>query len=195
VGGANLALASPTLSDTLARAGHAYVEVHAVDTRLSQRPPTSNPKPRDVPNARVVLDAQIDVFADTEPEVARLAEVALAEFIFLDLEATLENFLGLGATDGNVDGNSVEAVNLLCSLLVVLLYAILLVPPDTKSTDSVAGFAVDGSLTAQLLEHLSRTGEAITRLADGNVKNKLLDAKLAHGVGSFGVGLCTRLAP
>jgi hypothetical protein len=32
VRGANLALAPPTLGNTLARAGHADVEVHAVDT-------------------------------------------------------------------------------------------------------------------------------------------------------------------
>jgi len=34
VGGADLALAPPALGDTLARAGHADVEVHAVDTAL-----------------------------------------------------------------------------------------------------------------------------------------------------------------
>lgn len=58
-----------------------------------------------VPNAWVVLDTQVDVLADTETEVARLAEVALAEFVFLDLQAALENFLGLRAPDGDVDGN------------------------------------------------------------------------------------------
>jgi hypothetical protein len=35
------------------------------------------------------------VFADTEAEVTSLGEVALAEFVFLDLEPALENFLGL----------------------------------------------------------------------------------------------------
>lgn len=124
----------------------------------------------DLPNARVVLDAQVDVLADTETEVARLAEVALAELVLLDLEAALEDLLGLGATDGDVDGN-------------------LLVPPDTESTDGVAGLGVDGSLTGQLLEHLRGTGQAITRLADGDVEDQLLDAELPHGVGGFGVGL------
>lgn len=59
----------------------------------------------DVPNARVVLDTQVDVFADAEAEVARLAEVALAQFVFLDLQTALENLLSLGAANGNVDGN------------------------------------------------------------------------------------------
>ena len=41
---------------------------------------------------------------------------------------------------------------------------------------------VDGGLTRQLLEHLGGTGEPVTRLADGNVKNQLLDLELPHGV-------------
>jgi hypothetical protein len=62
------------------------------------------------------------VFADTEAEVASLGEVALAQFVFLDLQATLENFLGLGTTDGNVNGN-------------------LFVTTDTEGTDGVASLA------------------------------------------------------
>ena len=93
-----------------------------------------------LPNARVVLDAQIDVLADSESEVARLAEVALAELVLLDLEATLENLLSLGAADGDVDGDPVKIVNLLCPSRGGL-YNILLVPPDTEGTDGVAGLA------------------------------------------------------
>ena len=84
---------------------HAAVEVHAVDT-----------------NRRVVLDAKIDVLRDTEAEVARLAEVALPQLILLDLEATLENLLCLGAADGDVDGD-------------------LLVTADTEGSDGVSCFA------------------------------------------------------
>jgi hypothetical protein len=58
-----------------------------------------------VPDAGIVLDSQVNVFADTEAEVSRLAEVALAELVLLDLEATLENLLSLGAADGDVDGD------------------------------------------------------------------------------------------
>jgi hypothetical protein len=75
---ADSALHATAASDTLTGAGHAAVEVHAVDT-----------------DARVVLDAEIDVLADTEAEVASLGEVALAELVLLDLEATLENLLSL----------------------------------------------------------------------------------------------------
>ena len=103
--GADSALGVATTRDTLTRAGHAGVEVHAVDT-----------------DTGVVLDAEIDVLADAEAEVAGLAEVALAELVLLDLEATLENLLSLGATDGDVDGN-------------------LFVTADTEGTDGVAGLA------------------------------------------------------
>lgn len=74
----DLALHAAAAGDTLTRAGHAAVEVHAVDT-----------------DGRVVLDTKIDVLADTESEVAGLGEVALAQLVLLDLEATLKNLLSL----------------------------------------------------------------------------------------------------
>ena len=124
--GTNGALHAATAGDALTGAGHAAVEVHAVDT-----------------NGGVVLDTEIDVLADTEAEVAGLGEVTLAEFVLLDLEATLENLLSLfycvrvvclsfssisfgcmylGATDGDVDGD-------------------LFVTTDTEGTNSVTGLA------------------------------------------------------
>lgn len=105
VGGTDSALGAAAARDTLTGAGHAAVEVHAVDT-----------------DTGVVLDAEIDVLGDTEAEVAGLGEVALAELVLLDLEATLENLLSLGATDGDVDGD-------------------LFVTADTEGTDGVTGLA------------------------------------------------------
>ena len=64
------------------------------------------------------------MFADTEAEVTGLGEVPLPQFVFLDLQSTLENFLSLGATDGNVDSD-------------------LFVTTDTECTDGVAGLAFD----------------------------------------------------
>jgi hypothetical protein len=84
---------------------HAAVEVHSVDT-----------------NRGVVLDSQINVFANTESEIASLAEVALPQLVFLDLEATLENLLCLWTADCDVDGD-------------------FLVTTDTERADGVAGFA------------------------------------------------------
>ena len=62
------------------------------------------------------------MLGDTETKVTGGGEVALAELVLLDLEATLENLLSLGATDGDVDGD-------------------LLVTADTEGTDGVAGLA------------------------------------------------------
>lgn len=78
--GTNGALHATTASDALTWSGHATVEVHAVDT-----------------NGRVVLDTEIDVFANTKAEVASFGKVLLAQLVLLDLETTLKNFLGLGA--------------------------------------------------------------------------------------------------
>lgn len=43
-------------------------------------------------------------------------------------------------------------------------------------------------MTAQLLEHLGGTRKSVTRLADGDVENELLDAQLTHGVGALVLG-------
>jgi len=107
VGSTNTGLASATLGNTLTRTGHAAVEIHSVNT-----------------NRRVVLDAEIDVFADTETKVASLREVAFAKLIFLDLQSTLQNFLSLWSTDGDMYGD-------------------LFVTTDTECSDSVAGLACE----------------------------------------------------
>jgi hypothetical protein len=64
------------------------------------------------------------MFANSKAKVASLGEVALAEFVFLDLQATLENLLSLGTADGDVDGD-------------------LFVSSDTKGTDGVTGLACE----------------------------------------------------
>ena len=83
----NARLCAATASDTLTGAGHAGVEVHTVNT-----------------DGGVVLDTKIDMLADTETEVASLREVALAELVLLDLEATLEDFLSLRKLLVNIVG-------------------------------------------------------------------------------------------
>jgi hypothetical protein len=104
----DLGLSATAAGNAGTGAVHADEEVHSVDT-----------------NTGVVLDTQIDVLGDTETEVTGLGEVALAELVLLDLEATLEDLLGLGATDGDVDGD-------------------LFVTTDTEGTDGVTGLGVDG---------------------------------------------------
>ena len=90
------------------------------------------------------------MFLDTESEVSGLREVPLSEFVLLDLEATLEDFLSLGATDGNVDGD-------------------LFVTTDAERSDGVPGFRCDRCLTGELFQHLGGPGQPVTRFADGDI--------------------------
>lgn len=84
---------------------HAAIKIHTVDA-----------------NGRVVFDSQIDVFTNAKSEIARFRKILLLELIFLDLEATLEDFFCLGSSHGDMDSN-------------------LFVTTDPKGTDSVAGLA------------------------------------------------------
>lgn len=167
MGEPNSGLLGPSLRHPGARASHHDVEVHTEDT-----------------DTGVVSGTQIDVLLDTETEVSSLREVSAAQLVLLDLQATLQDLLSLGATDGNVDGD-------------------LFVPSNTECSDGVAGFRGDGGLTGELFEDLGGTGEAITRFTNGDVcddldeqwrldewergarrtDHELVDAELTHGVG------------
>ena len=65
---------------------HAAVEVHSIDT-----------------NRRIVLDAQINVLADAEPEIASLREVLLPQFVFLNLQTALKDFLRFWTPNCDMD--------------------------------------------------------------------------------------------
>ena len=92
------------------RHSHAAVEIHAINT-----------------NRRIVLDAQINVFANPETEVASLRKILFSQFVFLDLQTAVQDFLSLGSADGNVDSD-------------------LVITTDAKCTDCVAGFACRGKM-------------------------------------------------
>ena len=51
---------------------------------------------------------------------------------------------------------------------------------------------VDWGLAAQLLEHLRRSRQSISRLADRDIQDELLDAELFHRVVGF---VCATLRP
>jgi hypothetical protein len=133
VGEADAATLGLAAGDTETGAAHDDEEVHTENT-----------------DSGVVLDTEVDVLVDTETEVSGLGEVTAAELVLLDLEGALKDLLGLGATDGDVDGD-------------------LLVTTDRERTDGVAGLGGDGGLTSELLENLGGTSETITRLSDGDV--------------------------
>jgi hypothetical protein len=99
------------------------------------------------------------VLSDTETEVAGVGEVPSAELVLLDLERTLNDLLGLGAADRDVAGD-------------------LLVTADAEAAERVAGLRRHGRLARELLEHLGGTRESVTRLADGDVDDELVNAQL-----------------
>merc|ERR1719273_2197466 len=141
VGSSHAASLAPPLPDRGAGTTKHDVEVHAVDA-----------------DAGIVLDSQVDVLLDTEPEVSIFGKVLSPQLILLHLEASLEDLLGLGSPDGAVDGD-------------------LLVPPDAERPDGVAGLGEDGCLSCQRLQDLSGPCKPVTRLTHADVQAELLDCK------------------
>ena len=130
---ANTGMLSPPLSHTPSWPSHHHVEVHTKDT-----------------DTRVIPSTEIDVFLDTDSKVPGLGKVPLSEFVLLDLEATLEDFLGFGATNGDVHGD-------------------LFVTTDTECSNGVPSFRCNGCLTSELFQHFGGPGQPITRFTDGDV--------------------------
>ena len=99
-----------------------------------------------------------------------LGEVPLPELVLLNLESSLEDLLGLGSSDGDVAGD-------------------LLVPSDSEVSNGVSSLGGDGRLSSELLEHLGRSGEPVSRLSDRDVDHQLLDLEVLHRVGRGGLGV------
>lgn len=55
-------------------------------------------------------------------------------------------------------------------------------PSGFPNPSSFDARTVNWGLTAQLLQHLGGSGKSVTRLADRDVQDELLDLQLAHGV-------------
>ena len=111
-------LLGPPPSHTPSRPPHHDVKIHTKDT-----------------DTGVIPSTEIDMFLDTESKISSFGEVPLSKFVLLDLEATLQDFLSLGATDRNMDGD-------------------LFVTADTERPDGVSGFRCDGCLASELFQHL-----------------------------------------
>jgi len=134
------------LGDAGAGAGQLDVEVHTVNT-----------------GGGVVLQAQVDVFGDTEPEAAVLGEVAVTQLEVLHLQALLDDLLGLLAADGHVARD-------------------LLVTTNVEVTVGEAGLGEARLLLGQLLQNLGGTSEPVTRFTDTDVQGELFDADLTHRI-------------
>lgn len=105
---------------------HAAIEVHAVDT-----------------NRRIVLDAQVDVLANTKSKVASLREILLAQFILLYFESSLKNLLCLHVS--NHAGSHLKMIQAKLYLSLGSSYSHmdgnLFVTSDAEGSDRIPGFA------------------------------------------------------
>jgi len=86
--GSNRALLFAALIDVVTSASQDHVKVQTVNT-----------------DARIVFDAQIDMFLKAEAKGSHVGKAILAQLVLDDLETLLENLLGLGASDGAVAGD------------------------------------------------------------------------------------------
>jgi hypothetical protein len=56
---------------------------------------------------------------------------------------------------------------------------------DLLDNQHIGALTVNRGLAAQLFQHLGRASKSVTRFANGDVEDELLDAKLSHGVGAL----------
>lgn len=87
------------------------------------------------PDPRVVFDTQINVLGDPKSKVSRLREVPFSKLVLLHFKGTFQDFLGFRPPDGDMTSD-------------------LLVSPDSKRSNSVAGLGSYRSLTSKLFEDL-----------------------------------------
>src|ERR1700753_3321778 len=123
------------------------------------------------------------MFAYSEAEVASCREVTLLQFVFLDFETALENFLCLWAANGDMNSNLFITTDTECSDSIASLACTRKIIKMVQRQLSHTTHTVNWCLTAQLFQHFSRTSKSVTRFTDGDVENEFLDAQLLHGVG------------
>lgn len=78
----NLGRFALAASNTVARSDEDDVEIHTENT-----------------GGRVVLQTKINVLVDTKPEATSISKVLLLQFVFLDLEGTIQDFLSFKSSD------------------------------------------------------------------------------------------------
>lgn len=142
----NVLLLCPALIDAEPGARKDHVEVHTIDT-----------------HGRVVLDPEINVFRDAEPEVSSGGEARVGQFKVLDAEAALDDLAGLFAANGDVCGD-------------------LLTAADPEAADGEARLGERRLLVGELLEDLSSLCQRVALSSDADVEDELLNADTPHGV-------------
>lgn len=118
------------------------------------------------------------MFRDAKAKVARLGEVALLELVLLDLEAALQDLLGLGAPHRHVHRDLLVAADAECSdgvpgfacVLLAALAATLMVVVQSCS-GRVDGYGAAGSM----IDHHSEGG-----LGDESFKEPTREEEIAY---------------
>ena len=153
------ALRNLLLGNSTTRSSDLNIEVHTIDT-----------------SAWVVLDTEVNVLLNSEPEATLSSEVLVLKLVFLNLQTFLKDLFGLLSSHGNMTGDLVITAN-------------------TETSDRIAScgcissykyilhtLGKDGLLIGKLLQHLSCTSQSVTRLTDANIENELLNAGLTHWI-------------
>ena len=103
------------------------------------------------------------MLVNTEAEVPSVREILISEFILLDTESSLEQFLGLLASDGHVACNIFSSAN-------------------TEASDGEASLRDYRFLACEILDDFDSPGESIAALSHRAVEDELADGDLAHDV-------------
>ena len=90
----NLALSSLAICYTVPWSTQHYIKVHTIDA-----------------DARVVLDAQVNVLLNTKPKVASVREIVLVQLVLSHLQPFLKDLLCLCSTHSAVNSNLFIAAN------------------------------------------------------------------------------------
>jgi len=107
-------LTGTALGNTISRAVQHNIEIHTINT-----------------SRWIVFNTEINVFGNTKTEITSSREISADKFVFLNLEASLEELHGLFAANGNKARN-------------------LFVTTDRPLAHSVAGLSENRRLTSQL---------------------------------------------
>merc|ERR1719198_502938 len=136
-----LALAHPSTG-----AGKHDVEVHAINA-----------------SGGIVLNAEVNVFVDAEPEAACVAEVGLLQLILFDLQPSLDDLQRFGPAHGDVGGD-------------------LLVTTDGETSHRVSCLRCHGFLLRDLVQHTHGLGQLIAAAAGRDVEHEFVHLYCPHDV-------------
>lgn len=103
------------------------------------------------------------MFLDTETEATQVGEVVFLEFVFLDLQTGLQDFLGFWSSDGDSASD-------------------LFISSNSKGSDGESGLGEDWALSGELFQDFGTSSKPITRLTNAQVQAELGDFDFSHNI-------------